>query len=677
VSTLPSRAIADRGSPPILMNAVTSPAAPRPAASRSSRALEAARRVRGRIDWVAIGALALVAVFLKPGLHAAFRADDTWNSVERGKLELTGDSLPNHLWTTAEHFLSGSGRPNVLGTTQGLFTVWLFEDVFAYHAFLLVLTVAAAGVLYLLVREVGLSRGGGLLVVTLVAGALQFRSYHDGLLGYSGTIQLILILTLASVLVFLRGLRRDDTRLLVVSFLLFLPCPLLYEGTYTLVGIHAGVALLERRGWAAVRASLPFLLLGAGFIVLSYILRSAAPSVVPGYEVGGTPLSALRTYVIQLFAPLPASSLIFGADYGAFLGIGGRPTKPELLAAAWRGAVVFGLVLLLALRMTGRDGSKLPTARTLQSLAVIGGLLWLTSVVVISFSPKYQTELIPGRGHLPVLVQVFGWALVGTAVLLALLRSAARRSISAVRVVAVGAAGVLGFAAGLVGFINMRVVGLETPIRETRTLLEQATAEGAFESMPRDASLIFTLRDLGWHTGRWNQVSDALESMLIRQGGRRLDGRLMEPPERFNCPRSGTFPPADCEPLHDAAAWVRVRPRPGGGSVIVGRLPESSSRNASKATTDELRAFARFDEEPTRPPMVVALTRTGEPWNSAGLSWRRVEQGDDWAIYEARVPRGPMPVASTLDDPEARVDFTALGSPDQIVRIYGTKHLLP
>jgi hypothetical protein len=65
------------------------------------------------------------------------------------------------------------------------------------------------------------------------------------------------------------------------------------------------------------------------------------------------------------------------------------------------------------------------------------------------------------------------------------------------------------------------------------------------------------------------------------------------------------------------------------------------------------------------------------PWSSGPLDCRQVASGEDWAIYETRVSSGPPPLASSLDSADGRFDFTALPAPDQIVRIYGTKHLLP
>jgi hypothetical protein len=93
--------------------------------------------------------------------------------------------------------------------------------------------------------------------------------------------------------------------------------------------------------------------------------------------------------------------------------------------------------------------------------------------------------------------------------------------------------------------------------------------------------------------------------------------------------------------------------------------------------TRDIRVYVQSDgSDGPPPPELIAPTSAGKPWNSRSLSWRREGGEGDWAIYSARVT-GPAPVASQLDDAQAKVDFTALGTADQIVRIHGTKHLLP
>ena len=591
----------------------------------------------------------------------------------RGDAEGTGISLFQHIRESAERFFN-TGRPNFLGIAQGETTAFLFGDhPVAYRLLLIALSVAAAGLLYVLVRQLGMSRPAALLTMVLLAGSIQLRSYHDPVLGYWGTTQLVLIFTLASVIVFHRALRDENRRLFWISVALFVPAPLLYEAAYPLVAMHLGVALIERRGRAALRASAPFLVIGVGFVLLSLYLRRTAVVIPQGYDVGGSPLDALRVYVVQLFAAIPASNLFFKADHGAFIPLGAGPTAAELVAATWRGLVVFGAVALLSWRLATRR--SLPEPRTLGALAIVGGLLWTTSVMIISTSPKYQTELVPGRTHLPSLFQVFAWAMVASAALFALLRVAVRRSRAAVLLVTLSCAGLLGLAAGMTAFSNVRTVALEIPVTEARGLLERAAGDGVFGALPEEGTLLFAGADLTWGTGSWFQSPGSLESMLMDKEGRRLDGRIVPPADRFDCAVSGKFPPEECEPVGAAAAFVRVRPRQTGGTVVVASIP-GRARVPQRAVAQRLRVYETSESGTPRPPVISSLTTRGRVWTSAGLTWRTVETGDDWAIFEATLPPATPVLGSAFTAPGVR-DFYALGPPNEIVRIYGTKRLLP
>jgi hypothetical protein len=93
--------------------------------------------------------------------------------------------------------------------------------------------------------------------------------------------------------------------------------------------------------------------------------------------------------------------------------------------------------------------------------------------------------------------------------------------------------------------------------------------------------------------------------------------------------------------------------------------------------THDLRVYAARDgSAKIAPPVLIGNTAAGAPWSSSSLRWARESGGDGWAIFTARVAV-PAPVASSLDDSRAQVDFTDLGTPDRIVRIYGTKSVLP
>jgi hypothetical protein len=246
----------------------------------------------------------------------------------------------------------------------------------------------------------------------------------------------------------------------------------------------------------------------------------------------------------------------------------------------------------------------------------------------------------------------------------------------ALRTLIVGAAVLLGFGAAVDGYNNMRVVALEVPITKARGLLEAAAGDGALASLPPGMTLLFSPKDIQWNTGSFSQVAQPLQALLMDRAGRSYDSRPLLPTTRFDCRPAETAP--EClAPVGREAAWVRVRTRRGGGSVIVGRLAAPETRSVDRQVTHDVRVYVHTDGGGVPgPPHLIGSTPSGSPWDSDILAWKRFANGGGWAIYTARVT-GAAPVASLLDDAIATVDFTALGPSDQMVRIYGTKSLLP
>jgi hypothetical protein len=59
------------------------------------------------------------------------------------------------------------------------------------------------------------------------------------------------------------------------------------------------------------------------------------------------------------------------------------------------------------------------------------------------------------------------------------------------------------------------------------------------------------------------------------------------------------------------------------------------------------------------------------------MRWLRLRAGSGWALYTATMSQSAAPVAYSLDYPLSPINFNAPETPDQLVRIYGVKHLLP
>jgi len=621
-----------------------------------------------------LGAL-LVVLFLLPMLHAPFAGDDVYVSEVAGYADVLGRSWWTELWELVKEMVVTRGRPQPLASFYGPSMMHLLGDhAAAYHAYILLLTALAAYLLGVLLIRLGLSRSTAFLAIVLGTAFVQFRRYHDSMQSYVGLIQILMILTFLSLLAFQRYLEGGRRKDLVLSVLVFLPAPLLYEVAYPFVALHLGLALLDRRGRAAVRAAAPLLALGIGFVVLSYVMRANAQTDPEGYYVGGGPWAIVRTYFLQLFPPLPTSSILF--DPGA---VAGGVTKPELLAATWRGALTG--ILAVACVWTAVKRPAATAARAVPAAIVVGLGLWFVPPLLLSLAPKYQTELGAGRGYLVVLMQGFGVAVLLALGAVALARRAALRSGHALALALVTIGGLAALGGGVTGFNNIRVVAVQQPIAHTRDVVEAAADRGAFKQLPGDPTLFFLGRDLGWtlpplFEAPWASI------MLAQRDGRIFDTRLQdtnaaEPP--LNCPRGDKPIPSDCAPVTGSAAWVRirVRARERGGSVLIAPLDRVRVSGYRNQRVTDLIAYTEGPEKLPPPPRIIGLRTVTKAWDSAKLQWTELRHGDGWALYRTTTLAGDRPLVATIDDALGAVDFQAAIAPAQQAAILGTKNLLP
>jgi hypothetical protein len=122
-------------------------------------------------------------------------------------------------------------------------------------------------------------------------------------------------------------------------------------------------------------------------------------------------------------------------------------------------------------------------------------------------------------------------------------------------------------------------------------------------------------------------------------------------------------------------SYLAVRALPQGGVVVLAQgIPADGldTRGARQVTV-----VARGVSADGAAPLLVGIRPGGKPWTSRATGWTKTTLGDGWARYTS----GPLgkdgPLAQTLTDPRSQVDQTAARTPGQIVRLFGTKNLLP
>jgi hypothetical protein len=280
-------------------------------------------------------------------------------------------------------------------------------------------------------------------------------------------------------------------------------------------------------------------------------------------------------------------------------------------------------------------------------------------------------------------MQVFGLAILATAAFGAILQLATRRSRAMVAGVIAGAAAFAGLSGGVTAFNNIRVIGIIQPDRAARQLVQAAAGRGAFDKLPARSSVFFWGNDMVWEGPTPFEGYLYAELMLAEKTGRPYDARVLATPGPAFVPGScARLPNAIlqqpiCAPPAKRAAWVRVRLRPDGGTVIVAPLAKPSPTGFPSSTSQAtLIVYRQAHGSRPDPPRLIGRTADQQPWSSDRLRWRRLAGANTWALYSLHVGR-PRPIASSLDDDHGFIDFLAMPAWPIRARILGTRHLLP
>ena len=618
------------------------------------------------------GAVLFVILFLLPVVHAPFFSDDITYSEAAGYRTLSGKSFFGLWWEQVFNFVAHSGRPQIFSGWPGYPVLNLLGDQpVAYHVYLLAFTALDGALIYGLLRRLRAPAAAAALAVVLGATWMQFRIYHDSMISFAGLMQLVTALVTASLWCFARYLDDGRRRDLVFAVALFFVACGTYEIAYALCLAHIGLAFAKRRGRAAFRAVAPFVGVASLFVLATLVLRRVDNAVAVGYTVGsGGPWIVLRTYAEQLISPLPAMSIVADPT------ITGDPDRGELFASIWRGVAAAGAVAVLGVALARHRARWSP-------IVAVGAGFYLAPPMLLSFAGKYQTELSLGTAYLPVLMQVFGLAILVTAAFGALLELATRRSRAMVAGVIAAAAAFAGLTGGVTAFNNIRVVGIIQPDRAARQLVEASARHGAFDELPAQSSVFFWGNDMAWEGPTTFEDYLYAELMLAKRTGRAYDARVLPSPgpgfAPGSCPRlpDPLLQEPTCAPPAKRAAWARVRLRPDGGTVIVAPLAHPSPTGFPSSTSQAtLIVYRQTRGGRPSPPRLVGRTADQRLWSSDGLRWRRLAGARTWALYSLHLG-SPRPIASSLDDDHGFIDFLAIPVPSIRAKLMGTRHLLP
>ncbi|MDE2482546.1 MAG: hypothetical protein KGN02_10190 [bacterium] len=377
-------------------------------------------RVVRNAGWL-IAALAFAVIF--PGLSTGWIGDDAFYSTLNGVLSADHESLVRAMVHSFDLWFYGNGRFYPLLIVEKYLVFSLFTNVVAYK---LLLAAATLGVIELFRRTVAAYTNVaiGNLAALIVAASCVERAYQDPILAYNAMPQMVAALMLASLWAFRGWNEQRSAR--VLSVVCYLLAALTYEDVFTLAALYPLIAWLRgERGTRLLRSSLPFAIIACGLAAFALAMRAAVhlPSNALYAASFAVPAFA-RTAWYQISAALPLSYWLFDPQ-----GIFDRSN----LISFYRNAPISPFVVL-AFIVAGiyfvRDAMRSRVAAA--PLAAVGAAALVLPAIPIAATLKYQHELRLGLGYLPVFFELFGTALVATALILRIGRRGATRTTIAV-----------------------------------------------------------------------------------------------------------------------------------------------------------------------------------------------------------------------------------------------------
>jgi hypothetical protein len=434
------------------------------------------------------GVLLVQQLLLAAQLRTGWLGDDAADATLRGALEVSGQSFGSFLWSLVESTVEGGGRLFPVSIFQSFSLIYLVDDLLAYKIVLLALVALSSVAFWWLLRELGVGRSAAALVVLVASLGLQFRDFHDPVLAYRGILPLVQVEVCTALVLHLRYAQGGRAALRWLSVGIFGVSCLHYESVVLLAALFPLMTWVQgRRPRPSLTLASPQLVLSGALLLLGAWLRAGADVAANPYAPRLEPSAVLETLAHQVSAALPLSYVLL--DETTLF----EPRRTTVLADVGTLDVLVGLVVGAAvvslLARASRRSGGLPTSRAV----AVGLTSWVLLALPIAVATRYQAELRPGVGYLPVFNETFAMGSVVVAMgLAAVSRLRGRTAALLIAILGVGSAAV-----ATVGHQANDVVAARLErLKDLREAIERATQDGLLDSVPSGSEVAIVPGDL-------------------------------------------------------------------------------------------------------------------------------------------------------------------------------------
>lgn len=358
--------------------------------------------------------LFITAASLSMLIKSGYYWDDAVNST--AYLAEKKDSVPTltHVLQFMQDYLK-LGRINVLSIYYYFF--FYIENVSVYKALIILLILADQLVFRKVLLEFDVPLSGARLGMLLVPLMLQTRAYQDPVSGFYGLMQVLTAEMLLTALFLSRWLRTGRGRDLALSLLCFGIGLLTYEVCFPFLAMICLLIWVRRRNFLrALRDSLPFIGLTLLMLAAVFFVRKTYMDLnYEGVAFSPDPAAILRAGIRQTIAGLPLS--FYTAAYQASVMDRYYPAASfmqyDLRSFLSAVSLTDLLIAAAAFFCLGSLHSSLKRRQEkMPELPVMGLSFALLPVITVAVSERYQGQLMPGLGYLPVYIQYYGIAML-------------------------------------------------------------------------------------------------------------------------------------------------------------------------------------------------------------------------------------------------------------------------